>query len=588
MKKFKKFLKKMGGPIFLCIFVVVFTGVINMLAADVNPVKTPKEIQYWEFEEMVENKQVKEVKYNKDMSEFSFTDVEENPYITGNPKTDNFKKWLYDNRIEVVEIEQNNQLISGIMSILQVIIIYGFFLFMMTRMMPGSKKEKVVAKVPDIKFEDIAGYEETKKNMEFLVGFLKDNTKIKEMGARIPKGVVLYGPPGTGKTLMAKAIAGSAGVPFYSMSGSDFVEMYVGLGASRVRSLFAEARKTAPCIVFIDEIDAVGSKRGQGHSEKDQTINALLAELDGFNGSEGIVTICATNRIEDLDSALIRPGRFDRQIAVPLPDKDDRLKILQIHSKNKKLAEDIDLENLASMTVGFSGATIESLLNEAAIIAVTEKAEFITSEHIDQAFFKILMKGEKKEHKKENRDDIVLVANHEAGHALAIKLLTKDEIPKVTILGSTSGAGGVTFRTPPEKGFMSRKEMMNYIKTLYAGRAAEELYFGNRDDITGGASNDIEVATKMIYNYLTTYGMSSSMGLINVDKFKPSGFSLNDADEKLLEEAINLSKKLYGEVLEVLSKNKKILDEIANRLISDESLIDSQINEIIENIGIEE
>ena len=585
--KIKKFFKRFGGPLITFVIVLIIVSFVNLLAFDIENVnmKAPQEIPFWEFEQLVEEGQIEKVEYGLDIPNIGAYNIDgETTYITGNPRTDDFKKWLYDNKIEVIEVEENNDLAEGFMDILRVVIIYGFLFFMFSKMMPGNHKNPIVAKVPEIKFDDIAGYEETKKNMEFLVQFLKDDSSVKKMGARVPKGVVLYGPPGTGKTLMAKAIAGSAGVPFYSMSGSDFVEMYVGLGASRVRNLYAEARKTAPCIVFIDEIDAVGSSRGQGHSEKDQTINALLAELDGFNGSENIITICATNRLEDLDSALIRPGRFDRQIAIPLPDKEDRYKILQIHAKNKRLAEDVDLKNLASLTVGFSGASIEALLNEAAIIAVSEKSEFITNEHIDQSLFKILMKGEKKAHKKENRDDIYIAAHHEAGHALAIKLLSKEEVPKVTIIGSTSGAGGVTFRTPSEKGFMSKKDLENYIKTMYAGRAAEKILFGNDEDITSGASNDIMQATRAIRHYLTTYGMSSSMGLINIDEFKGNSLQIFDSSSKLIDEATEIANRLFEEVYSFLKENEDLLRKIATELIERESLTNEDLDKMINPI----
>lgn len=584
--KWKDFFKRYKGPIIIFIVVFLLSLVVNFVAlqTQLSEISTPEEIPYWEFEEMVLNGEISKVEYSEDLPSIGAYGIdEESVYITGNPRTDDFKKWLYDNKIEVIEVEVDNSIAQSFADILRVVIIYGFLFFMLSKMTPGAKKPNIVAKVPNVKFDDIAGYEETKKNMEFLVQFLKDDSKVKDMGARVPKGVVLYGPPGTGKTLMAKAIAGSAGVPFFSMSGSDFVEMYVGLGASRVRSLYAEARKVAPCIVFIDEIDAVGSSRGQGHSEKDQTINALLAELDGFNGSENIITICATNRLEDLDSALIRAGRFDRQIAIPLPDKEDRKKILAVHSKSKKLAEDVDLDNLANITVGFSGATLESLLNEAAIIAVTEKSDFITNEHLDQSLFKILMRGEKKAHKKENRDDIHIAAHHEAGHALAIKLIAKEEVPKVTIVGSTSGAGGVTFRTPSEKGFLSKRDLENHIKTMYAGRAAEKILFKNDDDITTGASNDIQQATKLIRNYLTLYGMSSKMGLINIDEFKGNRMSVNDESDKLLDEATELATRLFDEVYGFLCENEKLLFKVAEELINRESLTDSDLDEIIEN-----
>ena len=581
-KKIKEFVKKWRKVLLFYTFALFFCITMSFMANDFNPNREPATVEYWEFSQMVEDGNVSLVEYGLDLSYFVFYDAQGVAYISGNPRTDDFKMWLYENEIPVVEIVEGYDILGGIFSLLQVVIIYGFLFFMMTRMMPGQKKDKYLAITPNMTFDDIAGYDETKKNMEFLVKFLKDDSKVKEMGARVPKGVVLYGPPGTGKTLMAKALAGTAGVPFFSATGSDFVEMYVGLGASRIRSLFQEAKKAAPCIVFIDEIDAVGTKRGQGHSEKDQTINALLAELDGFNGSEGIITICATNRLEDLDSALIRPGRFDRQVAIPLPDKNDRIAILKVHAKNKKIDESVNFETLANMMVGFSGATIESLLNEAAIIAVTENAEFINFSHIDQAFFKIVMKGEKKEHSKDNDYNIRVAAYHEAGHALATKLFTKDKVPKVTVIGSTSGAGGVTFRTPAKEGFQSKNDMENMIKVLYAGRAAESLYFKDPNDITMGASNDIQQATSLIRKYLTTFGMSQRMGLINLDYFRSeSGVDLGSNSEVLLNEATELSEKMFKIVRDALEENYNILEDIAQQLIEKESLENDDLDAII-------
>lgn len=590
MKKIKEFLKKYGRVLTFFSLIFIMFYCINMYGNSLNPVEKPEQIEYWTFEQMVSDGNVKKVEYGIDNAYIGVYDNEGKTYITGNPRTEDFKKWLYDNKITVVEVTESYDVVAGIFDILKLVVIYGFLFYMLSRMMPGQKKEKRLVETPKVTFDDIAGYEETKKNMEFLVEFLKDDSKIKKIGARIPKGVVLYGPPGTGKTLLAKAIAGTAGVPFFNATGSDFVEMYVGLGASRIRSLFADAKKAAPCIVFIDEIDAVGGKRGQGHSEKDQTINALLAELDGFSGSEGIVTICATNRIEELDSALIRPGRFDRQIAIPLPDKKDRYKILEVHAKGKKLDETVDFDNLANITVGFSGASLESLLNEAAIIAVSENSESISASNIDQAFFKIVMKGEKKEHDKNNNKDIEIAAHHEAGHALAIKLLTDDEVPKVTIIGSTSGAGGVTFRTPTEKGFLSKSDMENFIKTLYAGRAAEKIYFGNDEDITIGASNDIQQATRIIRQYLTLYGMSNKMGLINIDEFRGENEIQTGAigTDTLLQEATELSKRLFNDVFDLLQKNKKLLMVISSTLIEKESLTDFDLTNIIKEYKKEE
>ena len=435
----------------------------------------------------------------------------------------------------------------------------------------SSKEDK---EIPTVKFRDVEGIEELKADVMRIVDCFKNPEKYEKMGARIPKGIILYGPPGTGKTLIAKAIAGEAGVPFYSMVGSDFVEKYVGVGASRVRDLYKKARRSAPCIVFIDEIDAVAGQRGRDeNSERDQTINALLAELDGFKGSENIVTICATNRLDMLDSAFKRAGRFDLKLAVGLPDKKGRKNILKIHGKNKIFSKEVDLDVIAVKTAGFSGAELESLLNESALIAVGKNKDEIDYEDIDDAFFKIIMQGNKK------RRDIVtetnrVVAWHEAGHTLATKLLTDDSVSSVTIIGSSSGAGGVTFRNPKEDNILHSKEYLeNSIKVMYAGRAAEEIYFKNKDSITTGASQDIKQATSILKEYLGMYGMGS-LGMIDLSQFR------QDYQDIVLE-ASELSKLLYDSVLSILLDNYEILKRLAETLLEKETLVEKEIDKII-------
>lgn len=426
---------------------------------------------------------------------------------------------------------------------------------------------------PKVTFDDVSGCDELKASVQNDIECLKNPTLLTEMGARMPKGIVLYGPPGTGKTLIAKAIAGSAGVNFLSASGSDFIEMYVGVGAQRIRKLYDTARKCAPCIVFIDEIDAIGGQRGMAqNSERDQTINALLTELDGFGGKEGILTICATNRLDMLDSALIRPGRFDKQLAVPLPDKKGRYEILSKYAKNKKLAENVSIENLAEKTIGFSGAELEALLNESALIAISKKQKFITADDVEDAFFQVVMKGNKKKNNKESAD-YKLIAYHEAGHALATKLLTDDDVPSVTIIGSTSGAGGVTFRSPKETAVQSKKYLRNLIKVMYAGRAAEAIFLNDDDEITTGASQDIKQATNLIKNYIGTYGMGEN-GMLALDQFK-------NADDITIEEASKMATTLYKETEALLRDNEELLNRIASRLIEKESIDGDELDSII-------
>lgn len=423
-----------------------------------------------------------------------------------------------------------------------------------------------------ITFDDVQGIEELKPDLYRLVDCLKNPKKYQELGARMPKGMILYGPPGTGKTLTAKAIAGEAGVPFFSMCGSDFVEKYVGVGASRVRELYKKARKAAPCIVFIDEIDAIGGGRGESNNgEKDQTINALLAELDGFNSANNILTICATNRLDILDPALLRAGRFDLKLAVGLPDKEGREAILKLHSKNKKLDSAVSIEALAKKTIGFSGAELENLLNEGALIAANNNGKVITNDDLENAFFKIIMDGNKKP-RKEIDEDTYLTAWHEAGHTLATKLLTKDGVPTVTIIQSTSGAGGVTFMAPDEKNLPSKKYLRNKIKIDYAGRAAEEIYLGNSDDITTGASQDIKNATAVIKSYIGAYGMGNK-GLIDIKQLT--------TQYDIVEEAGSLSTTLYQETLDLLTKNKDKLESLANALVEKETLYEEEIDDIL-------
>lgn len=428
--------------------------------------------------------------------------------------------------------------------------------------------------VPKVKFEDVEGIEELKSDIMRLVDCLKNPKKYQKMGARVPKGVILYGPPGTGKTLIAKAIAGEAKVPFFSMVGSDFVEKYVGVGASRVRELYKKARKEAPCIVFIDEIDAVASQRGRDeNSERDQTINALLAELDGFKGSENIITICATNRLDMLDSAFKRAGRFDLKLAVGLPDKKGRERILEIHSKDKKLGEDIDLKAIANKTVGFSGAELEALLNEAALVAVGKDRNCITNLDIEDAFFKIVMQGNKKKRDKITETNKV-VAWHEAGHTLATKLLTDDIVSSVTIIGSASGAGGVTFRQPQEENeLQSKKYLEDTIKVMYAGRAAEEIYFKDKDMITIGASQDIKQATSIIKDYVSTYGMGDK-GMLDMSQFSRDFSSV-------VNEASKIAKSLYEDTVKLLSDNHDTLKILAECLLVNETLDELEIDNII-------
>lgn len=436
-----------------------------------------------------------------------------------------------------------------------------------------TKKEDTSAdKIKKVTFDDVQGIDELKPDLYRLVDCLKNPKKYQDLGARMPKGMILYGPPGTGKTLIAKALAGEAGVPFHSACGSDFVEKYVGVGAQRVRELYKQARKSAPSIVFIDEIDAVGGGRGDSNnSEKDQTINALLAELDGFKGSDNVLTICATNRLDILDPALMRAGRFDLKLAVGLPDKEGREAILKLHSKNKKLAKGVNIPHIAKQTVGFSGAELEALLNESALIAAANDKKSIDTDDIENAFFKIIMQGNKKKNKEDDKQ-LELIAWHESGHTLITKLLTKTGVPTVTIIGSTSGAGGVTFMSPEEEKLSSKKDLRNEIKISYGGRAAEELLLGNSEDITTGASADIRQATSVIKSYISNYGMGDK-GLLDVKQLT--------SQYDVLDEATKLSNELYKETIDFLRENLDKLKALATALLEKETLYEDEIDVLL-------
>ncbi len=536
----------------------------------------PEEVKYNDFLKLVEEDKVKEVEIDFSSPSFNFKDQEDKLFKTDNPKSEGFKSELLVSGIDVKELNQRSMIVSSIVSlfstVFSMLIMLAFLKYIMDRTM-GTGEVEHVAETIDISFDDIAGNEEAKEDMKFLVEFLKKPKKYTQMGAKLPKGVILYGVPGTGKTLTAKAIAGEASVPFYNVTGSDFVEMYAGLGAKRVRDLFKEAKKNAPCIVFIDEIDALGTTRGQdNHSEKDQTINALLAEMDGFNTEEGVIVMAATNRVEDLDRALVRPGRFDRHIAIDLPDCQDRLSILKLHAKDKNLAEDVCLDDLAKMTIGFSGAGLASLLNESTIIAVNRESNLVEARDIDEAHFKILVKGNKKKNYERDLEESKLIAYHEAGHALLAKLLTDNDVPKVTIIPSTSGVGGATFNIPKKMNLLSKRDIKNEIVTLYGGRAAEEVLKGDAEEITTGASNDIERATELIYRYFNNYGMSEKYGLVNISMIEKG---------KILDDVVAMSKELYELAYNTLLENEDILDDISQALIEKETITGEELDDII-------
>ncbi len=434
-------------------------------------------------------------------------------------------------------------------------------------------------------FKDVAGLDEEKEDMAEIVDFLKNPKKYSALGARIPKGVLLEGPPGTGKTLLAKAVAGEAGVPFFTISGSDFVEMFVGVGASRVRDLFEDAKKNAPCMVFIDEIDAVGRKRGSGlgggHDEREQTLNQLLVEMDGFGANEGIIVLAATNRVDILDPALLRPGRFDRKVLVGRPDVKGREAILKVHVRNKPLAEDVDLHEIARTTAGFAGADLENLMNESAIAAAKANRQYIKKEDVDKSFVKIGIGGEKKSRliPQKTRE---ITAYHEAGHAILFHLLSEvGPVHLVSIIPNGRGAGGYTMPLPENDNvFMTKKKMLQDIQVSFGGRIAEELIFG---DITTGASQDIKQATQMAQAMVVKYGMSDEIGLINyeVDSGeevflgRDLGHSRSYSDEvaALIDKEVRkIIKDCYDEAKRIIQENIDVLHACANKLLEKERI----------------
>lgn len=538
---------------------------------------TPKEVKYEEFLKMTNKKNVKKIVWSEKKDAFTFYDKAEKPYSTENPKYEDFKKDMLEKGIEVKEIGGLSNYETPIMIIVQ-LAMYGVFfglLFKTSGIGAGLSDRKEKDAKSDVKFSDVAGLEEVKEDLMTVVDFLKNPDEYKEAGAEIPKGVLLYGPPGTGKTLLAKAVAGEAGVKFKAVSGSDFDEKYVGVGASKMRKLFDDAKNNAPCIIFIDEIDSMGGRRHSKQNSYDrQTLNTLLSEMDGFDGSGGVVVIAATNRIEDLDPALTRPGRFDNHFAVSLPaTAKERKIIINLYAGNKKFADDVDMESFAKETMGSSPATIKTVLNEAAIIATRKNKGIITREILDEAWMKQLMEGHLK--KNGEKDNVELVAWHEAGHALAGLLMGQD-LTKASIIPSTSGAGGATFITPRKLGLFTVKELREQVVMLYSGRNAEAILAERNGEVMGvttGASNDIEKATGIIKKMITEYGMNENFGLLNLEE-------LEIKPDVIAREAVSLSKELSSESYKLMMDNADTLKKIAEALIEKETLTGEEIKKI--------
>ena len=493
------------------------------------------------------------------------------------------------------EMEQENLLITiGLPFLLSLVVVFVLFTLMNRqagaggggKMMDfGKSKAKMSVKGDiEITFKDVAGLQEEKEDLQEIVDFLKEPAKYVTVGARIPKGVLLEGPPGTGKTLMAKAIAGEAGVPFFSISGSDFVEMFVGVGASRVRDLFAEAKRNSPCIVFIDEIDAVARRRGTGmgggHDEREQTLNQLLVEMDGFGVNSGIIVMAATNRVDILDPAILRPGRFDRKIGVGRPDVRGREEILKVHAKNKPLGDDVDLKQIAQTTAGFTGADLENLLNEAAIFAAKEDRAYLLQADIKRAFVKVGLGAEKKSRVVSEKEKKI-TAYHEAGHAILFHVLPDvGPVYSVSIIPTGVGAAGYTMPLPEkDEMFLTKGKMLQDIMVDLGGRIAEELVF---DDITTGASQDIRQATAVARNMVTKYGMSEVLGLVNYDSDQDEVFIGRDlAHTKSHSEQVagsidaeikRIVDECYGKAKAIILENREVLDACAQLLLEKEKI----------------
>ena len=506
--------------------------------------------------------------------------------------------------IQFVDANESNIWLDLLSNLLPIVLFGAFAVYLLSKMNGGSNAKafefsKSKARLESnikVKFDDVAGCDEEKEEMKEIIDYLKFPKKFEKMGARIPKGILLVGPPGTGKTLLAKAVAGEADVPFYSISGSDFVEMFVGVGASRVRSMFENAKKTAPCMIFIDEIDAVGRQRGAGigggHDEREQTLNQLLVEMDGINDNAGIVIIAATNRPDVLDPALLRPGRFDRQITVALPDRNGRRAILGVHARNKHLSSEIDLDALAKRTPGFSGADLENVLNEASILAVREDSNVITMKHLDEAIDRVMM-GPAKKSRTYDEKTKKLVAYHESGHAI-IGLYLDDAtiVQKVTII-PRGQAGGYNLMTPKDEKMMNtKKDLLATITSYLGGRSAEELFF---DDITTGAVNDIERATNLARDMVTLYGMST-LGPVKYDGGNGNVFLGRDYNApsnvsgqvafEIDQEVRKIIDECHDKAKAIIKEHKDELVKIAEALMEYETLTSEQIERLIKGEDI--
>lgn len=564
-----------------------------------------KEVDYNTFINMVDNGEVSTVEIQQQNNRILFQGNDNRKiYKTAMLPDNDLVSHLLDANVSTTseEIEQTSALVSILAWVLPIILFVALGQFMSRKMMEkmgggnsmmfnmGKSNARVYVKSAEgIKFADVAGEDEAKENLSEIVDYLHDPGKYREIGASMPKGILLVGPPGTGKTMLAKAVAGEADVPFFSMSGSEFVEMFVGMGASKVRDLFKQAKEKAPCIVFIDEIDAIGKKRdGQlgGNDEREQTLNQLLTEMDGFEGNNGVIILAATNRPESLDPALTRPGRFDRRVPVELPDLKGREEILKVHAKKIRIAEDVDFNKIARMASGASGAELANIVNEAALRAVRDGRRFATQADLEESI-EVVIAGYQKKNAIMTDHEKHIVAYHEIGHALvAAKQTNSAPVQKITIVPRTSGALGYTMQVEEGNHYlMSKSEIENKIATFTGGRAAEEVVFGS---VTTGASNDIEQATKLARAMITRYGMSDDFDMVAMEtvnnQYLGGDTSLAcsaDTQAEIDRQVVALIKKQHDKAIKILTDNRDKLDELAKFLYEKETITGEEFMEIL-------
>ena len=594
--------------VFLFIFIIICMILVNFQGAKVNELTIDEFTNYLNTSQITELEIITKVRSENYEVTGKIKDYKDNEsFILYLPISDEFiakietARETQDFKYTNTPDPETSSWLLIVMEYVPIILLGGAMIWLFTRQLGsngksmdfGKSKAVLVDGEKTATFKQVAGLQEEKEEVQELIDFLKNPKKFQSMGARIPKGVLLVGPPGTGKTLLAKAVAGEAKVPFYYISGSDFVELFVGIGASRVRDMFKQAKMNAPCLIFIDEIDAVGRQRGTGlgggHDEREQTLNQLLTEMDGFGANEGIIIIAATNRPDVLDPALLRPGRSDRQITVSLPDKTARQEILAVHAKNKTLDKSVTLENLAKRTPGFSGADLENLLNEAALLTVRRNKKAITMAEIDEATDRVLM-GPAKVTKKYTDKEKQLVAYHEAGHAvLGLKLDGANEVQKITII-PRGHAGGYTMMMPKEETFTStKKELLDSICGLLGGRVAEEITF---NEVTTGAHDDFKKATKIARKMVTEYGMSS-LGPMMLDEPSENTFLGRDYHKnqnisdivahEIDEEMRDIIRTCYENSKKILNENKDLLKLIADTLLEEETITKEQIDYLVEH-----